>query len=123
MSTIANSLTPASASAASTTASTTAASTDPLASESTFLTLLVSQLQNQDPLDPVDSNQFVSQLTEYSQLEQLLGIHTDTTAISQAVTTNSTAAASTPATDPASVLPDITTKDASQTNSNLGATN
>ncbi len=31
----------------------------------------MSQLQNQDPLDPVDSNQFVSQLTEYSQLEQL----------------------------------------------------
>jgi flagellar basal-body rod modification protein FlgD len=67
--------------------STAAASpTDPLASESTFLTLLVSQLQNQDPLDPVDSNQFVTQLTQYSQLEQLIGIHSDTTNLSQSVT-------------------------------------
>lgn len=64
--------------------------TDPLASESTFLTLLVSQLQNQDPLDPVDSNQFVSQLTAYSQLEQLIGIHTDTSALSQSVDAAST---------------------------------
>src|SRR5205823_6516063 len=55
----------------------------PLANESTFLTLLVSQLQNQDPLSPVDSNQFVSQLTSYSQLEQLIGIHQDTTALKQ----------------------------------------
>lgn len=65
--------------------------TDPLASESTFLTLLVSQLQNQDPLDPVDSNQFVSQLTAYSQLEQLIGIHQNTTTLSSDVaTTDST---------------------------------
>jgi flagellar basal-body rod modification protein FlgD len=54
---------------------------DPLANESTFLTLLVSQMQNQDPLDPVDSNQFVTQLTQYSQLEQLIGIHKDTTSL------------------------------------------
>jgi flagellar basal-body rod modification protein FlgD len=54
---------------------------DPLASESTFLTLLVSQLQNQDPLSPTDSNQFVSQLTSYSQLEQLIGIHGNTTTL------------------------------------------
>jgi flagellar basal-body rod modification protein FlgD len=57
--------------------------TDPLANESTFLTLLVSQMQNQDPLDPVDSNQFVTQLTEYSQLEQLIGIHKDTTSLTE----------------------------------------
>jgi flagellar basal-body rod modification protein FlgD len=52
---------------------------DPLANEQTFLKLLVSQLQNQDPLNPTDSTQFVSQLTSYSQLEQLIGIHKDTT--------------------------------------------
>jgi flagellar basal-body rod modification protein FlgD len=53
--------------------------TDPLASESTFLTLLVAQLQNQDPESPVDSTQFVSQLTSYSQLEQLININKNTT--------------------------------------------
>jgi len=61
---------------------------DPLASEGTFLTLLVSQLQNQDPLNPTDSNQFVTQLTQYSQLEQLMGINTNTSTI--ATDTNTT---------------------------------
>jgi flagellar basal-body rod modification protein FlgD len=56
-----------------------AASLNPLSSEDTFLTLLVSQLQYQDPLQPVDSTQFVTQLTGYSQLEQLINIDTNTT--------------------------------------------
>ena len=54
---------------------------NPLADEATFLTLLVSQLKNQDPLNPTDSNQFVSQLTAYSQLEQLIGINKNTAAL------------------------------------------
>ena len=49
--------------------------TDPLTQESTFLQLLVAQIQNQDPLNPADSIQFVGQLVQYSQLEQLLGIN------------------------------------------------
>lgn len=36
----------------------------------TFLQLLTSQLQNQDPLSPMDSSQFTQQLVEYSQVEQ-----------------------------------------------------
>ena len=36
----------------------------------TFLQLLTTQLQNQDPLDPLDSNQFTQQLVEFSQVEQ-----------------------------------------------------
>src|SRR5262245_44035848 len=35
-----------------------------------FLTLLTTQLQNQDPLQPMDSNQFTQQLVEFSQVEQ-----------------------------------------------------
>jgi len=64
----------------STTASSAAAAvnTNPLANEDTFLTLLVSQLQNQDPLNPTDSTQFVTQLTGYSQLEQLIQIDNNT---------------------------------------------
>jgi flagellar basal-body rod modification protein FlgD len=38
----------------------------------TFLTLLTSQLKNQDPLDPVDSAAFTQQLVQYSQVEQQL---------------------------------------------------
>lgn len=66
------------------------ARTDPLADEATFLTLLVSQMQNQNPLDPVDSNQFVTQLTQYSQLEQLIGIHSDTTSLDKALAVDTT---------------------------------
>ena len=36
-----------------------------------FLTLLVTQLQHQDPLDPQDNEAFVAQLAQFSSLEQL----------------------------------------------------
>lgn len=53
-----------------------APATDPnaLTSEQTFLKLLVAQIKNQNPLNPTDSVQFVGQLTQYSELEQLIGI-------------------------------------------------
>jgi flagellar basal-body rod modification protein FlgD len=35
-----------------------------------FLTLLTTQLQNQDPLDPMDTSQFTQQLVEFSSVEQ-----------------------------------------------------
>jgi len=40
-----------------------------------FLKLLVTQLQNQDPLNPTDSTQFVSQLAQFSSLEQLSNVN------------------------------------------------
>ena len=36
----------------------------------TFLTLLTAQLRNQDPLSPMDSNEFTQQLVQFSQVEQ-----------------------------------------------------
>jgi flagellar basal-body rod modification protein FlgD len=36
----------------------------------TFLTLLTTQLKNQDPLDPTDSSQFTQQLVMFSEVEQ-----------------------------------------------------
>lgn len=36
----------------------------------TFLTLLTTQLQNQDPLSPMDTNQFTQQLVEFAGVEQ-----------------------------------------------------
>ena len=38
----------------------------------TFLKLLTTQLQNQNPLDPLDTNQFTQQLVEFSGVEQAL---------------------------------------------------
>src|SRR3954449_7957535 len=37
-----------------------------------FLTLLTTQLQNQNPLDPLDTNQFTQQLVQFAGVEQQL---------------------------------------------------
>jgi len=52
-------------------------SSSSLANESTFLQLLVAQIKNQDPTQPMDSTAFLSQLAQFSQLEQLVGIRQD----------------------------------------------
>ena len=36
----------------------------------TFLQLLTTQLRNQNPLDPLDTNQFTQQLVQFAQVEQ-----------------------------------------------------
>jgi flagellar basal-body rod modification protein FlgD len=67
------------------TVETNAASTSPSgASEQTFLELLVAQLKNQDPLNPTDGTQFVAELAQFSELEQVIGIHGDLDAMVQA---------------------------------------
>jgi flagellar basal-body rod modification protein FlgD len=40
-----------------------------------FLSLLIKQLENQDPLSPMQDHEFVAQLATFSSLEQLEGIH------------------------------------------------
>ena len=35
-----------------------------------FLSLLIAQLKNQDPLDPMDSNEFTQQLVQFASVEQ-----------------------------------------------------
>ena len=94
--TVMNGVAPRDATSSSTTGTTsgsTASSTtptDPLTQESTFLKLLVAQIQNQDPLNPTDSIQFVGQLVQYSELEQLLGINQNTQALVAAQTNSGT---------------------------------
>ncbi len=41
-----------------------------------YLNLLVTQLRNQNPLDPMDNSQMASQLSQFAQLEQLEGMNT-----------------------------------------------
>ena len=56
-----------------TTGSATAVDQDTLAKNfSQFLTLLTTQLKNQNPLDPLDTNQFTQQLVQFAQVEQQL---------------------------------------------------
>lgn len=46
---------------------------------SDFMTLLISQLKNQDPTSPMDPTQFVTQLVQFNSLEQLININQDLT--------------------------------------------
>lgn len=50
------------------TASSTTSSTDLTSNQ--FLSLLTTQLQNQDPLNPTDPNQFTQEMVEYGALSQ-----------------------------------------------------
>ena len=62
-----------SASSASSSSSSSSAISSSVQSEyNTFLTILTTELQNQDPTSPLDTNQFTSQLVQFSSLEQNL---------------------------------------------------
>ena len=41
----------------------------------TFLTILTAQIQNQDPLEPLDSSQFTEQLVQFSGVEQQIRVN------------------------------------------------
>jgi flagellar basal-body rod modification protein FlgD len=59
----------------------------------TFLQLLTTQLQNQDPLSPLDTNQFTQQLVEFAGVEQQVNMNTNMhTLISMQQTTEATSA-------------------------------
>ena len=59
----------------------------------TFLTLLTTELKNQDPSSPLDTNQFTSQLVQFSQLEQTLNTNTDLSTLISGQQTNQMATA------------------------------
>ena len=59
----------------------------------TFLTLLTTQLQNQNPLSPLDTNQFTQQLVQFASVEQQLKTNDQlTTLVSLQQTAQSTQA-------------------------------
>lgn len=55
--------------------------TDDILGRNDFLTLLVAQLENQDPLNPMEGTDFSAQLAEFSQLEQLFNLNETMTAL------------------------------------------
>ena len=48
---------------------------DDVIDQAEFLELLVTQLQNQDPLDPMANEEFAVQLAQFTQVEQLIAIN------------------------------------------------
>ena len=89
----------AASAAATGTASTTAAATPSDITSSDFLTLLVGELKNQDPTQPTDPNQYITQLAQVNSLEQLIQINSGVSSLDTAVstTTSSTTGKSVPA--------------------------
>lgn len=53
-----------------------------------FLNLLMTQLKNQDPTTPMDTNQFTSQLVQYSSVEQQIHTNTNLQSLIQATQSN-----------------------------------
>jgi flagellar basal-body rod modification protein FlgD len=45
-----------------------------LGSKDVFLKLMVEQIKRQDPLNPTDASQFMSQIAQFTQVEQLVAI-------------------------------------------------
>src|SRR5271168_4873877 len=85
--------------AGSTSGSSGASSANALASQQiagnfqSFLTLLTTQLQNQNPLDPLDTNQFTQQLVEFAGVQQQLNTNSElSTLVSLQQTAQSTQA-------------------------------
>lgn len=56
------------------TSDSSAKTTEKKSEKDMFMTLLVAQLKNQDPLAPQDGTEFVAQLTQMNSLDQLVGI-------------------------------------------------
>ena len=79
MSSVAFNPTPSTAS--SDTSSSVVSATSASQDQNMFLQLLVSELQNQDPLNPVQGTDFVTQLAQFQQLEQSVNSGQDISAI------------------------------------------
>lgn len=76
MSSAVNPVTSPSTNSTATSSAAASSTSDPLGNESTFLTLLVSQLQNQDPLNPTSDDQLLSQMSEIGQLQSATTLQT-----------------------------------------------
>lgn len=93
------------------TAGTSPATTDPAvdaakaqakkdgASKEMFLQLLVAQIKNQNPLSPTDGVQFLTQLSQFTEVEQLTGMRADLAAVRSQLETTTKAAGQTKGAD------------------------
>lgn len=54
-----------------------------------FLSILITQLRHQDPLQPMQDREFIAQMAQFTSLEQLMNINTQLTSMSQSLGTAS----------------------------------
>lgn len=54
-----------------------------------FLKLLITQLQNQDPMQPMEDKEFIAQMAQFTSVEQLTNISSQLTAMSESLSISS----------------------------------
>jgi flagellar basal-body rod modification protein FlgD len=86
MSTI-NSTASTAATTSSTSSTTSTATSSATSTENEFLTLLTTELTNQDPLNAMDASTFTSQLVSYAGLEQQITTNSKLAGITSLLTT------------------------------------
>ncbi|AIQ64449.1 flagellar hook capping protein [Paenibacillus stellifer] len=50
-----------------------------------FLKILITQLQNQDPMQPMEDKEFIAQMAQFSSVEQLMNISTQLNTLNQSL--------------------------------------
>jgi flagellar basal-body rod modification protein FlgD len=85
------------ASSSTSSTSSTASATGGTITSSDFLTLLVSELKNQDPTQPTDPNAYITQLVGVNSLQQLISINQGIGTLNTPSAPATTATQSTPA--------------------------
>jgi flagellar basal-body rod modification protein FlgD len=97
-STYQNNLTAQAATSTGSTAASTSTSSNTDSSDITssdFLKLLVSEMQNQDPTQPTDPNQYIQQLVGVNSLQQLISINQEIGGVTSSTSTGASASSST----------------------------
>lgn len=64
-----------------------ASTTNRIANQDIFMQLLVAQLKYQNPMNPADGIEFMTQLTQFSQLEQTVSIRKEVESLTDMVST------------------------------------
>ena len=60
-----------------------------LANQDVFMQLLVAQLKYQNPMNPADGVEFMTQLTQFSQLEQMVSIRKGVDSVTELISSMS----------------------------------
>jgi len=98
----------------STSSSSSSSSSSATITANDFLTLLVTEMQNQDPTADTDPNEYINQLVQVNSLEQLISINQDltpTSSTSGSASTAATASAANPVAKTAAATAANTTAD------------
>jgi flagellar basal-body rod modification protein FlgD len=84
--------------AGSTSSTTSTASTAGTITANDFLTLLVTEMKNQDPTQPTDPNAYIQQLVGVNSLQQLISINQGLSTLETGATSGTSSQSVTPAT-------------------------